>query len=220
MRRLPRIRAVVPVKQIAAAKQRLGSALAPTLRQALALAMLEDVLAALAAVRGLDGIVVLTLDARAAAIAARNGAAVWRDGAGDGHSAAVAAAARALALEGAGMLALPSDIPLLQPEDVERVLAAPAAAPAFAIVPARDGRGSNAVLCAPADAVPLAFGDDSFRPHLAAARARGIEPAVLRLPRIALDIDHAQDLAAFLGIPSRTRTRALLERSAEAEMLG
>ena len=69
---------------------------------------------------------------------------------------------------------------------------------AFTIVPARDRMGSNAVLCSPADAVPLRFGDDSFFPHLDAARARGIEPEVVRLPRIALDIDTPEDLALFL----------------------
>ena len=73
------------------------------------------------------------------------------------------------------------------------------AAPAFTIVPARDDLGSNAVLCTPADAVPLRFGDNSFFPHLAAARAHGIEPNVVRLPRIALDIDTPDDLAAVPG---------------------
>jgi 2-phospho-L-lactate guanylyltransferase len=68
------------------------------------------------------------------------------------------------------------------------------------------------VLCTPANAVPLRFGDDSFFPHLAAARAHGIEPCVVRLPRIALDIDTPQDLTQFLLTPSQTRSRALLDR--------
>jgi 2-phospho-L-lactate guanylyltransferase len=83
---------------------------------------------------------------------------------------------------------------------------------AFTITPARDERGSNAVLCSPAGAVPLRFGEDSFFPHLAAARARGIEPEVVRLPRIALDIDTPQDLALLLGTHARTRAHALLRR--------
>ena len=34
----------------------------------------------------------------------------------------------------------------------------------------------------------------------------------LDLPRIALDIDDADDLAAFLAVKSRTRARLVLER--------
>ena len=85
-------------------------------------------------------------------------------------------------------------------------------APSFTIVPAHDELGSNAVLCAPPAAVPLRFGDDSYFPHLAAARRCGIEPTIVRLPGIALDIDHPADLRMFLRAPRMpTRTLALLE---------
>jgi 2-phospho-L-lactate guanylyltransferase (CobY/MobA/RfbA family) len=47
-------------------------------------------------------------------------------------------------------------------------------------------------------------------PHLAAARRIGVEPKVIRLAGLALDIDNPRDLAAFLKLPSHTRTRALL----------
>jgi 2-phospho-L-lactate guanylyltransferase len=110
------------------------------------------------------------------------------------------------------MLALPADIPLAEPDDIVRLLAIQQTMPAFTIVPARDQMGSNAVLCSPADAVPLRFGDGSFFPHLDAAKARGIAPLVLRLARIGLDIDTPEDLALFRKTPSRTRTRALLDR--------
>lgn len=204
--------AVVPVKERSAAKQRLAGTLDPVLRRALVLAMLEDVLQCLAAAPRLDGVIVATLDDRAAALARRYGAEISREQAGEGHSEAVAAVARRLARDGAAMLALPADIPLVQPADIARLAAACDREPGFAIVPARDGRGSNAVLCAPADAVPLRFGGASCVPHLAAARGRGFAPVVLDLPRIALDIDDGADLAAFLAIPSRTRARALLKR--------
>jgi 2-phospho-L-lactate guanylyltransferase len=203
--------AVVPVKRIAAAKQRLSDVFAVELRQALVLAMLEDVLTALAAVRTLAGIVVVTEDARAAEIAESHRALVWSDGADDGHTGAVACAARRLARDGAALLTVPADIPLVRPEDVSRLIAAHRFPRGFSIVPSRDERGSNAILCSPADAVTLAFGDDSFRPHLAASRAQGIEPQTIHLPRIALDIDRADDVTEFLAIPSRSHARALLD---------
>jgi 2-phospho-L-lactate guanylyltransferase len=208
------IHAVVPIKDTKDAKRRLAGVLGAPRRRELALAMFEDVLATLSRVRELSGIVVITADPAATAIARRYGARVSRQGAHDGHSGAVAAAARRLASQ--GMLTVPGDIPLVEADDIRKLVAVHRdascrGARAFIIAPARDERGSNAVLCSPAAAVPLRFGADSFFPHLAAARRCGIEPTVLHLPRIALDIDTPDDLALFLATPSHTRARALLE---------
>jgi 2-phospho-L-lactate/phosphoenolpyruvate guanylyltransferase len=199
---------VVPVKVTTEAKQRLAPLLSASQRRTLALTMLEDVLASLVHVAGLADIMVVTADPAAGAIAGRYGAQVWSDGAHAGHTGAVAAAARRLASARLDMLTLPGDIPLVEPEDIRELVAA---TEPFVIVPARDDLGSNAVRCAPAEIVPLRFGDNSFFPHLDAARQRGIAPKVVRLPRIALDIDTRRDLALFLAQPSRTRTRALLD---------
>jgi 2-phospho-L-lactate/phosphoenolpyruvate guanylyltransferase len=212
------IGAVVPVKETSKAKERLAPMLTPARRQQLACAMLEDVLGALAATAELASILVVTVDPAAALIAARYGAQVCAQNAAEGHSAAVAGAARRLAAKRLDMLTVPADIPLVRPGDIHELLACcrtarSASGQAFCIVPAHDQRGSNAVACSPADAVPLRFGEDSFLPHLAAARERGIEPVVLRLPRIALDIDTPEDLARCIAAGSSdTRTLHLLRR--------
>lgn len=203
--------AVVPVKDTRDAKQRLAAALPQAQRSALALAMFEDVLEALAATRGLAGIIVVTVDRAARDLAQRYGAEVSAGQATDGHTAAVMGAARRLATRSEAMLTIPGDVPLVTAAEIELVIAAHRSGHRFVIVPARDELGSNTILAAPADTVPLRFGDNSFFPHLAAARARGIEPAILPLPGIGLDIDTPDDLAAFLARPSRTRARALLD---------
>jgi len=203
--------AVVPIKETAEAKQRLGDAVPAELKPRLALAMAEDVLTALMSVSGLAAIVVVTVDAAASEIARRHGARVLAEGARDGQTGAVRAAARALTRERRGaMLAIPGDVPLITSDEVRRLLDAHDRTPDFVIAPAHDERGSNAVLCAPPALVALQFGDDSFVPHLAAARRIGIEPKIIRLPGIGLDIDNPRDLAAFLKNPAHTRTRALL----------
>ena len=85
--------AVVPVKEFEGAKQRLSSALSPEERRVLATTMLEDVLDAVSAVRELAGVLVVTVDPAAISLAAHYGARVVTEGAREGHTGAVAAAA-------------------------------------------------------------------------------------------------------------------------------
>jgi 2-phospho-L-lactate/phosphoenolpyruvate guanylyltransferase len=205
--------AAVAVKEFAGAKQRLAPLLTPGQRRALAAAMLQDVLTALAAAK-LAGIMVNTIDPEAAALARAHGARVVNHEARAGHTGAVAAMARILADEGAkAMLTCPGDIPLMTAEEVATVLDAHRPAPAFTIVPAHDGRGSNAVLLSPPDLMALRFGDDSFPPHLAEARRRGLAPSVVRLPGIGLDIDNPEDARAFLQVaPGRATLAGVLLR--------
>jgi 2-phospho-L-lactate guanylyltransferase len=212
--------AVVPVKEQAGAKQRLSGFLPPEQRRALAATMLEDVLDALAAAP-LAGICLVTLDPFATAIARRIGARVLTDGAQDGHTGAVTAGARMLIAEGhPTMLTVPGDIPRITADEIAQLIAAHRAVPSFTIAPAHDELGSNAILLSPPDAVRLRFGEDSYFPHLAAARAAGIEPTVVKLPGIGMDIDHPADLRMFLSMPRmQTRTLDFLERSGIARTI-
>ena len=207
----------VPVKEFTGAKQRLAALLSPEQREILAETMLEDVLSALAGATHLAGILVNTVDPRAAELAKRYGARVVTDGARDGHTGAVNGMARLLLAEGeAALLTVPGDIPRVTSREIDAVVSSCRDAPSFTIVPAHDELGSNAVICAPPFAVPLRFGDDSYFPHLMAARRCGIEPDILRLPGIGLDIDHPVDLLTFLRVQPRqpTRTLRLLEEFA------
>ncbi len=214
--------AVVPVKAFDGAKQRLSPALSPEERRVLAATMLEDVLDAVSAVSVLAGLIVVTVDPAATALASRYGARIVTEGARDGHTGAVTAAARLLIREGmAGMMTMPGDIPRATSAEIAATVAPRRAAPSFTIVPAHDDLGSNTIVMSPPDAVPLRFGEDSFYPHLDAARARGIEPLVVRHPGIGMDIDNPVDLIRFLRMspPVRTRTLAFLEQSGAAARL-
>lgn len=223
MSRTGGIWAVVPVKEFAAAKQRLSGLLSSEQRRTLAAAMLADVLAVLAEVGELAGILVVTCDPVARDLAADAGARTTSEDSRAGQTVAVRSAARLLAREEAGgMLVIPGDVPLICVEEVNELLAAHRPAPAFTIAPAHDRRGSNAVLCSPPEFVRLHFGEDSFVPHLAAARRAGIEPTTVSAPGIALDIDRPEDLArvARMGPSRQTRTHAWIEAAGLATTIG
>lgn len=207
--------AIIPVKETAGAKQRLAPVLSAGLRQELALAMIEDVLEAVAGVSGLGGAILVTVDREVERLARRYGMQTLADGAHDGHTGAVNAGARRLVAQGRKtLLTLPGDLPLITAGEIETLIAAHGPAPSFTIAPAHDDLGSNAILMSPPQVVPLRFGEDSFFPHLAAARAQGIEPCVVRLPGFAFDIDNPQDLHHFLRLNATTRAGTLISTHA------
>ncbi len=200
---------LIPVKNLENAKERLSSMLSRAERRALAEAMLQDVLAA-AAVNHQARVAVVTSDPLATALARQYGCGIIADPENLGESDAIAHATEHCIANGEdSTLVIPGDIPLVQAEDIEQVLAA-APAQGSVLVPGWDGRGSNAVLRRPAGLFPLRFGNDSFPPHLRAARATGQPCIVLRLPRIGLDVDNPADLARLLAAAGNTRAQRLL----------
>ena len=211
--------AVVPVKDLERAKRRLAGALDPAARRGLSLAMLADVLDALDATPGLDGAAVVSRDADVAELARRRGLRVIPE-TGAGLNAAVAQAANVLAAEGCTrLLVMPADLPLAAPEEIAQILAALHAAPGLTLVPDRHGVGTNALACAPPDAVAPSFGANSFARHLGAARSAGIPATVLHLPGLGLDIDTLEDLRAFMEAPGATWTHAALRAARSAAPL-
>ncbi|MFT5176431.1 MAG: 2-phospho-L-lactate guanylyltransferase [Gammaproteobacteria bacterium] len=212
--------AVVPVKDLGTAKQRLASALNQSQRTALYRCMLLGVLDALRDARALGGVLVVTRDPWAIDQARSRAAIVLEEPENQGHTAASTLGAAYLARHGArGMLQVPGDLPLLASADIDALLAQHGDAPAVTIAPSRDELGSNGLACSPADLLPLRFGDDSYFPHLARARELGVEPRIIRRDGFALDVDTPEDLTALLARPERTPTHAYLA-SIEYQAIG
>ena len=206
------VAAVIPVKNLHNAKQRLSSVLSQQERRDFFEAMVEDVLDAVVAARRVSEVFLVTRDPQAKILAARWGASVFEEPCNRGHTEAVEFAAEALTNRGdSAMLTLPGDIPLVRPDEIDELIAAHRPGPAITISPARDEKGSNAVLCTPPGALPFRFGENSFFPHLEKARAVGIDPQVVPKSGIALDVDTPEDLALFASKVSETRAYRFLQ---------
>lgn len=105
----------------------------------------------------------------------------------------------------------PGDIPLIQSWELEKIIAV-APAEGSVLVPAADGRGTNAIWRRPAGLFPARFGNDSFTPHHAAAQATGTPCIVLSLPGIALDVDNPADLRTLAAASGETRAQSLVRQ--------
>jgi 2-phospho-L-lactate guanylyltransferase len=200
---------VIPVKDTRYSKQRLADLLGAGERQALAHAMLDDVVEAVVGVSRDVEVALVTVDPYAREVAARHSFRVIDEGAHDGHTGAVDGGRHVLAAEGAaGILTMPGDIPLVTTAEIEALLRAHDADEGFTIVPAHDRQGSNAVACSPPERVPLRFGSDSFYPHLEAARRVGLVPQVVEVAGISTDVDTPEDVDRLLGCDPGRRSQA------------
>ncbi len=192
-----RTAAILPVKSLDQAKQRLRSGLAPHDRRALVEAMFADALVALGRVPEIDRIIVVSGDRVAQRIAGGYGANIVEDDE-RGHNAAATAGIRAVLEDGIErVLLVPGDCPMLAPNDIKALLAHESGERSVLIVPDRHGTGTNALLLTPPDVLVPSFGPDSCRRHLANASAADIPAEVVELDTLALDIDTTDDLEAL-----------------------
>lgn len=208
--------AVIPVKPLRGALRRLTPALEAPVRRELQVAMLTDVLGACAAARAeLAGVLVVTSDPDAAALAATIAAArvVPDHDPPRGMNAAVARGLVAVAADGAeAALVLTADLPLARAEDIAAIVVAGPPEASALLVPSADGTGTNAMLLRPPSALAPRLGPDSYARHLSQAARRGLPSARLELPRLALDIDTPGDLVALVGVGGTCATLEVCAR--------
>lgn len=210
---------LVPIKNLDGAKQRLSPVLGTEERQAFAAAMMEDVLETLASWNARPLVAIVTNDSQATARAHRYGFEIIADPENRSETDAIEQATCAVLQRGwTSTLVIPADIPLITANELQRVVSA-APEEGAVLVPAADGRGTNAVLRRPAALFPLRFGNDSFLPHRRAAEETGRPVVVLELPGIALDVDRPADLAELLARRGHRRSQQLLRAWSIAERL-
>jgi 2-phospho-L-lactate guanylyltransferase len=201
---------LIPVKNLSSAKQRLAAALDQPSRTALAQAMLHDVLTAVHEWRARPQVGIVTGDPYAIKLARQYQFEIIPDPENPGETGAIEMATRLSVERGVeSTLVIPADIPLIQVWELEEIVKR-APAEGSVLVPAGDGRGTNAAFRRPAGLFPLRFGNDSFKPHHAAAQATGKPCVVIELPGIAVDVDNPADLQHLLASPGETHAQKLL----------
>ena len=209
---LPKTVGLVPVKGLQNALSRLEGVLSREQRLKLSVAMLKDVLAVLAHVKGLEGMVIISREPAVQDIAHNHGAAVIEEPIEVvGEGPAVDYGASQLLKKGVErVLIVPSDLPLIEARDLETILQEDVGMPSVVMAPSADG-GTNTLLKSPPDVIPSRFGPNSLELHIQEARKRTVEYRVLQLPSLTTDIDSPNDLKVLANTPSSTLSMALIE---------
>ena len=213
---------VVPVKPFNEGKSRLAACISPQQRHALNRELLTRTLAAINMAQIDAQIVVVSRDSNALTVAEQAGShalaeeslpcttpLAHRGPVTDGLppsscsrgetepesqlNAALTQAARYAVARGATkVLILPTDMPNLTAEDVRAMASPRGRGPQIIIAPSRDG-GTNALMLQPGQAIPFAFGRDSFRRHQRLAVEAGIPVRVVESASLLFDVDLPED---------------------------
>ena len=180
--------ALIPVKKLEESKSRLLSSLPSETRQALTLAMLEDLIEALSASRGITRIAVTTPDSTVAERAKAAGAEIIMRPE-PGLNAALEDGVNCLALDkGEDILFVLGDVAGALAEDFDQLLReASEETRGIWLAPSSDG-GTSALLHRPAGVVPCCFGKDSATRHREAAAEAEVKYHETPLLSLAIDL--------------------------------
>lgn len=233
----PRIHALVPLKDLEAAKTRLAEVLLPAPRRELVRAMAVDVLAVLVRHPAVATVQVLSDAPEVAALAQAAGAVHWREAdllagwasRGEAGAAGLSPAAAGRARDplnrvldaaagrlapGAGpdalTLVLHADLPCLGRGDIDAALAAWEQGRGIVLGCDAQGSGSNLLLFEASRPPVFLFGPGSAEAHRRWAEERKIPFQCLHLPGVASDIDTPEDLRALARLAPGPRTRRWL----------
>jgi 2-phospho-L-lactate guanylyltransferase len=184
----------------------LATALDAAARRELVLAMLADVAAAAA---GAGPTWVVCSDAETAAVAADAGATPIDDETPEaGLNASIARTLQRAARDGRETaFVVASDLACVRTSDLRTFPEA-----ALVIAPSADGEGTNVLGLTPPDIIVPAFGRRSCAEHRRRAEDAHATVALARSPRLALDVDLPEDLAAAIRLGAGSHSDAVLRR--------
>ena len=141
------------------------------------------------------------------------------DPANSGETGAIEMATRLCVARGVdSTLVIPADIPLIQASELDQIFDAARGRVRCWLQPPTAAEPTR-YFAVPPIYFPLRFGNDSFKPHLAAAQATGNLTRFCNCPASQLDVDNPEDLQQLLAHPGETRTQSLIRRWAQDESL-
>jgi 2-phospho-L-lactate guanylyltransferase len=206
--------ALVPLKRLAEAKQRLAPILEPAPRMELMLSMAMDVLATLAQIEAVERVLIVSEDPAAERLAQDAGVEWFQVPPGGGLNSDLELAAAFAQEHGTGqVLIVHADLPFLRPAQLRRFIAN-RSGKITRLAECKAGTGTNLLLTPLPLTFPLVFGSNSLTRF---QRLLGKAAKVVRNSDLSMDIDNPEDLDCLLmheanGSPPGPMTRAWVDK--------
>jgi 2-phospho-L-lactate guanylyltransferase len=198
--------AIIPVRGLERGKSRLAGPLDAEERLDLVSRLLRRAIEAATSSTGVAGTIVVSSDPAALELARAAGAVPVVDHDRGLNPALELARVETLARGATSLVVLPGDLPWLDRDTLDSVLAAAAAAgngPFVGLVTDRHGTGTNVLILTPPGVIAFAFGPGSRAAHATEAGVAGATYAELSGP-LDLDLDTPDDLVLIEGLDPET----------------
>jgi 2-phospho-L-lactate guanylyltransferase len=200
--------AIIPVSRFKHAKTRLSPTLTPLERENLLKSMFKDVIGVLK--QKVDDIVVISSDEDVLNYVNSMDVTSLKEKGTTDLNGALMQAVEWCSKRSEQVLIVPSDVPLMKAEHVEKIIQMGESAD-LVIAPAKGG-GTNALLC-PVKGMEMKFGDCSFFEHIKEAELKNWPYAVFDSFYMSLDVNTAEDLGEIMLHGTHTETRNFLRMS-------
>jgi len=188
--------AVIPLKTLELAKQRLAASLSPAQRKALMLAMVEDAVSALKSCSSVEQVVVVSRDQACGDLCQTHGLRQLDLEEDSCLNSGLSAATVLLQQEGCQeVMILHGDLPLVSAESIEELIASHRSSEAdLTIAGCQHKGGTNAMVLALPAGIDFQFGRDSFNSHQDQALEKNLKVNTFYHEHIALDLDNCEDI--------------------------
>ncbi|MCE5214185.1 MAG: 2-phospho-L-lactate guanylyltransferase [Methanobacterium sp.] len=198
--------AIIPVSRFSNAKTRLSPTLNPVERENLLKSMLKDVIKVLK--KKIPDVLVISADPDVLEYVEKLEVLSLKEEGNTDLNGALTQAVQWCSNYCSHVLIVPSDIPLIKEEHVQKILNKGEETD-MVIAPAKGG-GTNALLC-PVKGMEMKFGDCSFFEHLKVAENNGFSYSIFDSFYLSLDVNTAEDLGEIIIHGEETETRSYLE---------
>jgi 2-phospho-L-lactate/phosphoenolpyruvate guanylyltransferase len=198
--------AIIPVSRFTHAKTRLSPTLTQLERENLLKSMLKDVIGVLK--HKVSEVVVISSDEEVLRYVDDMGVVSLKEEGTTDLNGALIQAIKWCSKLSDQVLIVPSDVPLMKVEHVEKMIQMGETAD-LVIAPSKGG-GTNALLCPVID-MEMKFGECSFFEHLKVASSKNWNYAVFDSFYMSLDVNTAEDLGEIMLHGLNTSTRSFLK---------
>jgi 2-phospho-L-lactate guanylyltransferase len=197
-----KIFAIVPVKSFENAKSRFGSLLSTRERIRLSGMLLERTISTLKKTPSIQKILLVSADARIKEIATNYGVTFLEEIKEAGVNSAVKLADEfCFSVRADASLVLPTDLPLIVPEDIDIMCKSVLEEEDCVILcPSYKFDGSNVLLRKPCNIISTSYDKESYPNHVLAGIRGNVKTRVLFLDRLMIDIDTVDDIKKMLSI--------------------
>jgi 2-phospho-L-lactate/phosphoenolpyruvate guanylyltransferase len=197
-----KIFAIVPVKSFENAKSRFGSLLSTYERMMLSGMLLERTISTLKKTSSIQKILLVSTDTRIKGIASKYGVTLLEERKEAGVNSAVKLADEfCISARADASLVLPTDLPLIVPEDIDIICNTVIAEDNCVVLcPSYKLDGSNVLFRKPCNIIRTSYDKDSYPNHVLAGIRSNVNTRVLFLDRLMIDIDTVNDIKKMLSI--------------------